>query len=126
VTQTVIDCESRVLFNSWTIPRLKKKILEFQGLEILRRRALLRVNELELIALFLNEWRTRLWAHANPVNRTRSRARSIRFDGDFEAARMQAFDQLIVHLKKRLSSGADNESPVFLVPAPRPRDCIRQ
>src|SRR6266550_9194545 len=95
-------------------------MLERKGLKSLRRRVRLRIHELELVTRQLNEVSAGLGAHADPIDRLRCGAGSIRLYGHGEAAIVQAIDQGVVDLEERLTSGTDNEALIVPIATPGP------
>ena len=70
-----------------------------QALEVGGRRIALRVDQLDLIAGGLQQFRTCLGANADPIDADGSRNCSVGFDRNFEAVPVQGIDQLRVKLK---------------------------
>src|ERR1700675_2223139 len=101
-------------------------MLECKGLKSLWRRVRLRIHKLELVSRQLNEVGAGLGAHTDPIDRLRSGSGSIRLYGDCEAAIVQRVDQGVVKLEERLTSGADDESPIVPIATPRPLDGDRE
>jgi hypothetical protein len=83
---------------------LKIKILKCRGID-----PILGKNDLQLITTVEIQRRPRFWTHTDPVNTRRRWSCSIGFDGYGDACSVKCAHQVIIHLKKRLSSGADDE-----------------
>ena len=96
VTQAVIDSELGIPGSFGSVHRLQEEVLEIESLEILRRRVLLRVNELELAAGRLDERCARFGADADPIERCGCRSGAVGLDRDFEPALVQLGDQILV------------------------------
>ncbi len=80
-------------------------MLEGERLEGRRRRVGLRINELELVALFHFERAFRLGAHAHPIDPGGELERAVGLDRDQKAARVQRGYELRVHLERGLAAG---------------------
>src|SRR3954471_16723547 len=73
------------------IHRLKVERLEGESGKAFRLRIRLRlwIDELQLLALSLGQWRVRLWAHADVIDARRRGLSAIGLDRDLEAAVVQ-------------------------------------
>src|SRR5258706_9954562 len=80
-------------------------MLEGERLEGRRRRVGLRIDELELVALFHFERAFRLRAHAHPVDPGWELERAVGLDRDQETARVQRGHEFRVHLERGLAAG---------------------
>ena len=89
------------------VHRLKEKVAEVKLLEAGGLRALLREDELQLVAGGQHQRRVGLGVYANPVDAGRSRLGAVGFDGDLETAGVQRFDQGLVQLQEGFAPGAD-------------------
>ena len=79
---------------------------EIQPGEFLGRRVLLRIDQLELAAARLHEWRASLGTHADPIEGPRRGTSAVGFDSDVESALVERIDQRVVELEERLTTGA--------------------
>jgi hypothetical protein len=75
------------------VHRLQEEIIKREVRKILRRKAGLGKDELELIAPALDEFGTRLGADANPVDPLGDRQRAVGFDSDLETMCVEPFDK---------------------------------
>src|SRR5450759_1926859 len=108
MAQTVIDRARGVLDHVRSVHRLQREPFEIKIGESLRRRVLLRVDQLELMPPLYHEVRAGFRADANPVHAGGRIDRTIGLDADLEAARMQRVDQRPVYLQQRLAAGQDH------------------
>ena len=69
------------------------------------------VDELQLVALRLHQWRTGFRTDADPIDSLGTDPRSIGLDRNLESRRMQAGDQGRVKLQQRFSPGAHHVGP---------------
>ena len=99
------------------VHRLDQEMGECPSFQLGRVDARLRPDQLELIALALDDIRPGLRADAQPVDPGRCRQRPVTLCGDAETAGMQGIDQLLVQLKHRLAAG-DHHQPPFPLLAP--------
>src|SRR5215468_7136801 len=105
MAQAVIDGARGVLDHVRPVHRLQRETLEGKTLEILRACALLRIDQLQLVAFAEHEVRAGLGADANPVHAIGRIDRAVGLDADRETARMQRIDQRRIDLQQRLATG---------------------
>ena len=79
--------------------------------------ALLRPDQLELVAAALNDLSSRLGADAEPVDAAYCRERSVAFHGHAKSALVKRVDQGGIELKHRLPAG-DHHQPAILAFTP--------
>jgi hypothetical protein len=122
----ILDCEASVLSHSRPIHRLKKEMVKRHILKQLRHRSRLRKYKLQFAAGCLNERRASFRAHANPIDTMRRNSRPVRFDSNRKSSRVNCVEKLLVDLKQRLSTSANDKSVAIGITSPRVRDCIGQ
>src|SRR5688572_28466150 len=93
------------------VERLQEEVVEVEMREALGLRCgmLLRIDELELVAVREYEGRIGLGTDAQMVHAGRREPRAVRLDGDLEAARVQRVDGVGVELQERLATSAYDE-----------------
>src|SRR6478736_5758778 len=79
---------------------LKKEVVEREVGVALRRRAVLGIDQLELIARADHEVSLRLGAHAHPVEACRRVHGAVGLDRDLESHRVQRVDQGAIELEQ--------------------------
>jgi uncharacterized membrane protein len=133
VLQAVVDRKLRITRNVGSVHRLQEEMFEFELCELFRPSVFLRVNQFELTARGLHEWRAGLGTNADPIEGRRCGARSVGLDSDVEAAFVQSGNQWFVELQQRLTACADHVLPIFAtftevakLAAPAPIDCLRK
>lgn len=92
-----------------TVHRLQIEVLKIQIFKGRRINPILGKDDLQFITTLKIQRSPRLWTHADPVNARWRRPRTIRFDRYGATYGVKCAHQVIVYLKKRLSSGADDE-----------------
>src|ERR1035441_10274564 len=92
------------------IHRLKKEMPEAEGLKLLWISSSLRIYQLQFVAATLHQLRSDFGADTNPIQSSRSFDRPIGFDGNFEIAKVQRFNQACIHLQQGLPTCANYEA----------------
>src|SRR5258708_8127447 len=108
MAQAVVDRPRGVLGRVRTVHRLQREPLEGKAEVVLRRGALLRIDQLQFVTPAYHEIGAGFRADANPVHALGRGDRAIGLDADRKAARMQRVDQRRIHLQQRLSPGQDH------------------
>src|SRR3984893_13949147 len=108
MAQAIVDCTGGVLDHVRAVHRLQRKPLKGKAEVILRRRACLRIDQLQFVTPAYHEIGAGFRADANPVHALGRRDGAVRLDADLEAARMQRLDQRRIHLQQRFPAGEDN------------------
>lgn len=88
---------------------LQVAVLEFQIGEMFRLKAGLGEDELQFVAVGLDEFCSRFRAHADPVDAVWHGHRAVRLYGDRKAASMQCIDQVLVDLEHGLPACQHDE-----------------
>src|SRR5687767_12547503 len=86
VLEPVLDRELGVPLETRTVHRLQEEAAEIQLLERARVDAVLRVDELQLVALAKRQLVAGLRAYADPIDAARWRERPVGLDGHLKAA----------------------------------------
>ena len=105
MAQAVVDRARGVLDHVRAVHRLQREALEGETGEILRRRAGLRIDQLQFVAAPHHELGAGFRADADPVHAVGRLDRAVGLDADREAARMQRVDEGRIHLQQRLAAG---------------------
>src|SRR5258707_7087392 len=108
MAQAVVDGARGVLGHVRAIHRLQREPLEGKTEVVLRRCALLRIDQLQFVTPAYHEIGAGFRADANPVHALGRGDRAIGLDADRKAARMQRVDQRRIHLQQRLAAGQDH------------------
>src|SRR5919201_1612123 len=93
MTQAIVDGSRGVIDHVRSVHWLQREALEGEPLEILRRSANLRIDQLQLVPFSQDEVRAGLGADANPVNCWGRVERAVGLDADGKTARMKRVDQ---------------------------------
>src|SRR5678815_481238 len=104
----VIDSKPGVLNDIRSIHWLQEEVVEFHRLEILGHGPRLGKYEFDLVAGCLDERRSCLGTHADPVERVRGGPRSVGLNRDSESRIMQSVDERLIYLKQWLATGAND------------------
>ncbi len=92
-------------------------MLEIERFVIDRRGALLRVDELQLVAAPHGECGARLRAYADPVEPGGQGQRAVRFDRDCKAVRVERIDERSIYLQRGLAAREHDELRAAARPA---------
>src|SRR5205814_3438801 len=93
------------------VHRLQEEVPEVEPFIVRGLGSRLRVDELQLIAGSNSQSRPGLGTDARPVDSGRPGKRAVRFDGDFEPARVERVDEGLVELQQRFAPGEYDERP---------------
>ena len=85
-------------------------MLEIEGLETLRHRLGLRIDQFQLVPGRQRQRRIGLGRHADPVDAGGRHLRAVGLDGDLEIARMERLDQRRIELQQWLAAGAHHQA----------------
>ena len=108
--EAICQRKSRIQLAVGTIHGLQEKIPELQIFEHLRLSAGLRIDQLQLVATPLLKPRAGLRADTYPIEVVRSGDGSVSLNGNFETARVQRVDHLLIELQQWLAAGANDKS----------------
>lgn len=103
----VCNCGQRVLTYAGAIHWLQKEVVKAQRGEIepVGLKTGLREDQLQLVALNLNQSSAGLWADTDPINSIRCLNGSVGLHSNFESMRVKRLEQQCVQLQQRLASG---------------------
>ena len=102
--------ELSVLLDVGAVHGLQEEVIEVEPLEFRRRDAVLREDELQLVAGALPDRGAGFRAHADPVESRWSLERAVRFDGNLEAEVVETVDQRRIELQEWLTACDHNEA----------------
>lgn len=85
-------------------------MLEGEVFELIGSQAILRMNQLELVAPCLQQIAPGLGTDADPVDALGRGKRAVGFQSHRESSEVQVRNERLIELQQRFSSGADNES----------------
>src|SRR5258705_11776204 len=100
--QAITDGELRVPDAFRSVHRLQREVAEIERSELLRRRAFLRVHQLELIAGTQDEIGSRLGAHTGPGDAWRGHQGPVGLEPDFKYCFMHRATNRLIELDQRL------------------------
>jgi hypothetical protein len=126
VFETVAQGEPCVLLTPWTIHRLQKKIAKVKVLEPLRLSTVLREDEFQFVSSTDDKLRSRLRAHANPIDPWRWHTGTVCLNGDFKAHLVECADERFIELQQRFPSCTYYKTldPRGRRERPSDRDCL--
>src|SRR5260370_5355273 len=108
MAQAIVDRARGVFGYVGAVHRLQREAFEGKTEIVLRRRTLLRIDQLQFVPPAHHEIGAGFRADANPVHALGRGDGSIGLDADLEAARMQRVDQRPIHLQQRFAAGQDD------------------
>ena len=108
--QAILDRTPRVCGSVCVIHRLQQEVVEGEVRELLRQRVVLRIDQLQFVALLDHQFARGLRADADPVDAGGRRDRAVGLDRDLEAAIVQRANEIVVHLQQWLAASQHTQA----------------